>query len=420
MERLSAWPRRLLAQSPMIIAPRRFAAESLGSGIRPVPLISSENRPSTPPIRGAIRCGRGCQGDPRRRRPRRPTRTGAGNATTETLASGAAHSRLALTAAALNVLAIAAIPPAQEVPSCAPLGGSPRASRSRPSSSRARPSRPAPATTSRSCSSPATSAAIRRVDHDVDGEEATRRRSHRDWPRRRGPPPRARRPKPPRAARSPRRPSAPRGSPADARPAGRHRRRTATPGRRLPGRRAGRNAFAGSQPDRPRSSGATSEQGSGRTRRRSAPPVAAPAPGASRPSVSPRSTSPASRRRCGSTGRSRIRLRRRGGSSRAFAEVCRLESKPHASTGRSSSACSARAASVAPSRYPGDAAQLSTSPGEARRAAQPLVGVRWPSKAARLFADRAVALQHYNRAVGLYALVKGLEWAKPRPREGRS
>jgi hypothetical protein len=30
------------------------------------------------------------------------------------------------------------------------------------------------------------------------------------------------------------------------------------------------------------------------------------------------------------------------------------------------------------------------------------------------FADRAVALQHYNRAVGLQALVKGLEWAKPR------
>jgi hypothetical protein len=30
------------------------------------------------------------------------------------------------------------------------------------------------------------------------------------------------------------------------------------------------------------------------------------------------------------------------------------------------------------------------------------------------FADRAVALQHYNRAVGLRALVKGLEWAKPR------
>jgi hypothetical protein len=30
------------------------------------------------------------------------------------------------------------------------------------------------------------------------------------------------------------------------------------------------------------------------------------------------------------------------------------------------------------------------------------------------FADRAVALQHYNRAVGLQALVKGLEWAKPK------
>ena len=30
------------------------------------------------------------------------------------------------------------------------------------------------------------------------------------------------------------------------------------------------------------------------------------------------------------------------------------------------------------------------------------------------FADRAVALQHYNRAVGLRALVRGLEWAKPR------
>jgi hypothetical protein len=30
------------------------------------------------------------------------------------------------------------------------------------------------------------------------------------------------------------------------------------------------------------------------------------------------------------------------------------------------------------------------------------------------FADRAVALQRYNRAVGLQALVKGLEWAKPR------
>jgi hypothetical protein len=29
------------------------------------------------------------------------------------------------------------------------------------------------------------------------------------------------------------------------------------------------------------------------------------------------------------------------------------------------------------------------------------------------FADRAIALQHYNRAVGLRALVKGLEWAKP-------
>jgi hypothetical protein len=29
------------------------------------------------------------------------------------------------------------------------------------------------------------------------------------------------------------------------------------------------------------------------------------------------------------------------------------------------------------------------------------------------FADQAVALQHYNRAVGLRALVKGLEWAKP-------
>ena len=29
------------------------------------------------------------------------------------------------------------------------------------------------------------------------------------------------------------------------------------------------------------------------------------------------------------------------------------------------------------------------------------------------FADQAVALQHYNRAVGLKALVKGLEWAKP-------
>ncbi|MBA2568713.1 MAG: hypothetical protein H0V11_05140 [Actinobacteria bacterium] len=30
------------------------------------------------------------------------------------------------------------------------------------------------------------------------------------------------------------------------------------------------------------------------------------------------------------------------------------------------------------------------------------------------FADRAIALQRYNRAVGLRALVKGLEWAKPR------
>jgi hypothetical protein len=30
------------------------------------------------------------------------------------------------------------------------------------------------------------------------------------------------------------------------------------------------------------------------------------------------------------------------------------------------------------------------------------------------FADRTVALQRYNRAVGLQALVKGLEWAKPR------
>ena len=30
------------------------------------------------------------------------------------------------------------------------------------------------------------------------------------------------------------------------------------------------------------------------------------------------------------------------------------------------------------------------------------------------FADRAVALQHYNHAVGLQALVKGLEWAKPK------
>jgi hypothetical protein len=30
------------------------------------------------------------------------------------------------------------------------------------------------------------------------------------------------------------------------------------------------------------------------------------------------------------------------------------------------------------------------------------------------FADRAVALQHYNHAVGLQSLVKGLEWAKPR------
>jgi 3,4-dihydroxy 2-butanone 4-phosphate synthase len=30
------------------------------------------------------------------------------------------------------------------------------------------------------------------------------------------------------------------------------------------------------------------------------------------------------------------------------------------------------------------------------------------------FADRAVALQHYNRAVGLQSLVKGLEWAKPK------
>jgi hypothetical protein len=29
------------------------------------------------------------------------------------------------------------------------------------------------------------------------------------------------------------------------------------------------------------------------------------------------------------------------------------------------------------------------------------------------FADRAVALQHYNHAVGLRALVKGLQWAKP-------
>jgi hypothetical protein len=29
------------------------------------------------------------------------------------------------------------------------------------------------------------------------------------------------------------------------------------------------------------------------------------------------------------------------------------------------------------------------------------------------FADQAIALQHYNRAVGLKALVKGLEWAKP-------
>jgi hypothetical protein len=29
------------------------------------------------------------------------------------------------------------------------------------------------------------------------------------------------------------------------------------------------------------------------------------------------------------------------------------------------------------------------------------------------FADRAIALQRYNRAVGLRALVKGLEWAKP-------
>jgi hypothetical protein len=29
------------------------------------------------------------------------------------------------------------------------------------------------------------------------------------------------------------------------------------------------------------------------------------------------------------------------------------------------------------------------------------------------FADQSVALQHYNRAVGLKALVKGLEWAKP-------
>jgi hypothetical protein len=29
------------------------------------------------------------------------------------------------------------------------------------------------------------------------------------------------------------------------------------------------------------------------------------------------------------------------------------------------------------------------------------------------FADQAVALQHYNRAVGLRALVKGLEWSKP-------
>ena len=29
------------------------------------------------------------------------------------------------------------------------------------------------------------------------------------------------------------------------------------------------------------------------------------------------------------------------------------------------------------------------------------------------FADRAIALQHYNHAVGLRALVKGLEWAKP-------
>jgi hypothetical protein len=30
------------------------------------------------------------------------------------------------------------------------------------------------------------------------------------------------------------------------------------------------------------------------------------------------------------------------------------------------------------------------------------------------FADRAIALQRYNRAVGLQALVKGLEWAKSR------
>ncbi len=29
------------------------------------------------------------------------------------------------------------------------------------------------------------------------------------------------------------------------------------------------------------------------------------------------------------------------------------------------------------------------------------------------FADQAIALQHYNRAVGLQALVKGLEWSKP-------
>jgi hypothetical protein len=73
-------------------------------------------------------------------------------------------------------------------------------------------------------------------------------------------------------------------------------------------------------------------------------------------------------------------------------------------------------------RASGERGAVPASPARLRSLAARLSGLgarRSPWSAAlalrgrTAFADQAVALQHYNRAVGLKALVKGLEWAKP-------
>ena len=131
---------------------------------------------------------------------------------------------------------------------------------------------------------------------------------------------------------------------------------------------------------------------------------------AARPSSTPRPTPTASSPPSGSTARSPTRRRRPSASTGASPTCSRARPSGPRSTGRSSWASSGPAGSTG-ARWASARADDRRPAGRARARRQPRALRAYGGAE---FADQALALRDYNRAVGLRALVVGLEAAKPR------